>query len=399
MKKSSSRILFLTTELPYPLNSGGKIRTYNMIKSIYNYYEIDLVCFSEKECNSDINELEKMCSSVSVVQKIYTNSSSKTILVKNLILSILKNNPFVIEKFKDNKFKDKVEELLKKNKYEAIIVDHLQIASYVENLEKSKIILSQHNCEYLILKRRYEREKNLLKKLYIWNEYQKTKIYERKLCKNVDRVIMLSKEDKQFLVSKNYSGLNIHILPISVESNFTKSTYNEKVKNILFLGTMSWFPNEHGILWFIENAWKKIKNEFPECKLYVVGSKPSKEIREYSSEDIIVTGYVDDINEYIEMCDVCVVPLFIGGGMRVKILECMSKGIPCISTTVGAEGIECKIKKDILIANSSEEFIKALKFIDKIDNRIEISNNAKKLIDKKYSLKVLTNELIKIIEQ
>lgn len=400
MKKSRSKILFLTTELPYPLDSGGKIRTYNMIKSLYNDYEIDLICFSEKEVsNLEKNELIKMCRSVSVIKKIYTNRSSKSILVKNLLLSILKFTPFLIEKFKDKSFKEKVEKLLEINKYEAVIVDHLQIASYIDNLKKSKIILSQHNCEYIILKRRYEKEKNLIKKLYIWSEYKKTKIYERRICRKADKVIMLSKEDKEFLISKNYSGNNICILPISVESDFYKCNYNEKIKNILFLGTMSWFPNEHGVLWFIREVWKKIKIEFPDCRLYIVGSNPNKEIRNYSSEDIIVTGYVNDINEYIEICDVCVVPLFIGGGMRVKILECMCKGIPCISTTVGAEGIDYKMKKNILIADSSEEFIRELKWIDNFNNRIEISNNAKTLIDRKYSLRILANELIKIIEK
>ena len=398
MEKSNSRILFLTTELPYPLNNGGKIRTYNMIKSMYNSYQIDLVCFSEDKCDSEINELKKMCTSVSVVEKIYTNSSSKVILIKNLIISAVKNKPFVIEKFKDEIYKKKVEELLKQNKYKAIIVDHLQIASYIEKITDNKIILSQHNCEYLILKRRYEKEKNLLKKLYIWNEYQKTKRYERKICRMVNKVIMLSNEDKEFLICKDYLGKNIEILPISVESNYIKSTHNEKINNILFLGTMSWFPNEQGVLWFIKEAWDDIKREFPECKLYIVGNKPSKEIVECSNDDIIVTGYVEDINEYIEKCDVCVIPLFIGGGMRVKILECMSKGIPCISTSIGAEGIEYEDGNDILIANTSKEFVKALNEIENYNNRIRISNNAKKLINIKYSLKVLTNGLRKIIE-
>lgn len=398
MKKSNSKILFLTTELPYPLDNGGKIRTYNMIKSIYNYYKIDLVCFSEKKFNTEINELRKMCENIDIIHKIYTNSNSKYILAKNLILSTFKNSPFIVEKFNDREFQEKVEYLLKENEYEAIIVDHLQMVNYVRNVKKNKIILSQHNCEYLILKRRYEKEEKLLKKLYIWNEYKKTKKYEKKMCKKVDKVIMLSKEDKNFLIDKDYSGTNISILPISIENNFIKSTYNEKINKILFLGTMSWFPNEQGVLWFIREVWEKVKSEFPKSKLYVVGNKPSKEIKDCSSEDIIVTGYVDDVNKYIELCDVCIIPLFIGGGMRVKILECMSKGIPCISTSIGAEGIEYEREKNILIADSSDEFVKSLKNIQNRDKRIEMANYGRKLIDKNYSLNVLTNGLIKIIK-
>ena len=218
------------------------------------------------------------------------------------------------------------------------------------------------------------------------------------MCKEVNNVIMLSKEDKNFVIDDRYDGRNITIIPISIETSYEKKKFNSKVENILFLGTMSWFPNEQGILWFIKNVWDDIKESIPNAKLYVVGSNPSKEILAYSSSNIIVTGYVNSVDEYIEKCDVCVVPLFIGGGMRVKILECMAKGIPCVSTTIEAEGIEYTNNHDIMIADTSKEFVSSLQRLSDSKEVSMIVENSKNLIENKYSLKVLAEKLKEIID-
>ncbi|ETJ20633.1 Glycosyl transferase group 1 [human gut metagenome] len=391
MKK---KILFLTTELPYPTDNGGKIRTFNMLKSIHDSYEINLVCFSEKvEVKQEVLQLKKICSEVHVVNKIYRNSKSNFNTIKNALVSIVKNKPFIVEKFNDKKYENIIKRLINSNEYTNVIIDHLPIAIYLDVLSNQKIMLSQHNCEYLILKRRYEKEKNIIKKFYIWTEFLKTKNYEKNVCSKVDKVIVLSEEDKKCIVHEDYKGENIAIIPISVETTYVKKHYNHTVKNILFLGTMSWYPNEHGILWFLKNVWKDILKINSDMKLYIVGNNPSDEIKSYSSENVIVTGYVDSVDEYIEKCDICVVPLFIGGGMRVKILECMAKGIPCISTSIGAEGIEYVDEEDIIIANNMNEFINSIKYLNKQTNIKRIVECANELIISKYSLNELGRKL------
>ncbi|WP_027636812.1 glycosyltransferase [Clostridium butyricum] len=400
MKRVKKKILFLTTELPCPADNGGKIRSFNMLKSIYDSYEIDLVCFSEKnEVKQEVLQLKKICNEVYVVNKIYTNSKSKVNSIKNVLMGVLKNKPFIVEKFNDSMYKSIVKMLIHKNEYQSVIIDHLQISNYLSILDKQNVILSQHNCEYLILKRRYEKENNIIKKIFIWSEFFKTKKYEKKICSKVNKVIVLSEEDKKHIVDEDYRGDNMVIIPISVETTYVKKHYNNTIKNLLFLGTMSWYPNEHGILWFLNNVWKDILKYNSDIKLYIVGNKPSEEIRSYSSENVIVTGYVESVDEYIEKCDVCIVPLFIGGGMRVKILECMSKGIPCISTSIGAEGIEYIDKENIIICDTSDQLLHSINNMSKYIIENKLVENAKMLIEEKYSLKVLSNKLKKLIEQ
>lgn len=397
----NQKLLFLTTEIPFPLDSGGKIRTYNMIKGISEEYSIDLICFSENnENDTRCKELFKVCSTIKVIKSVYTNSSSKSMVLKNIFTSILKNKPFIIEKFINKEYENQINKLISNNKYDAVIFDHLNITGYYRKFEKTNMvkILSQHNCEYLILRRRYENEKNFIKKLYLKYEYKKTERYEKEICLKFSKVIVLTEEDRKLIYSEKCRNNNVEIIPISVDTNYLKKSYNSKIKKILFLGTMSWYPNEQGILWFLENVWEKVIDKYNDVKLYIVGKNPGENIMKYESNKVIVTGYVEDVNDYIEKCDVCIVPLFIGGGMRVKILECMSKGLPVISTSIGAEGIKCKEKEEILIANTPEKFLMC---IDELYNNELYKLIAKKsvnLVNQNYSLKAISNKLINLIK-
>lgn len=394
------KILFLTTELPYPLDSGGKIRTYNMLKGLASNFDIDIVCFSEKiHIEDDLNELKKICNDVKVIKKIYTNSKSKYTLIKNVIMGILYSKPFIINKFDDSIYRAYINDSLRNNIYSKIIVDHLQVAQFIPEKYMKNAILSQHNCEYLIIKRMYEKSNNFIKKLYLKTEYEKLKKYEINTCKKFSKVILLSEEDKEYLVGSEYDGNNTRIVPISVSSEFIKQNkcgLAEKI-NILFMGTMSWLPNQQGILWFLENVWDEIDNG--EYNLFIVGKNPPEEIKKYKSKNIIITGYVEDINEYIEKCDFSIVPLFIGGGMRVKILESMVKGLPTISTTIGAEGIEVQDGENILIANTKEEFIMKINNLKNKELYDKLIIKGIELIDEKYSIDAVNKRVINIIQE
>lgn len=403
MKNKRERVLFLTTIFPYPLDGGGKIRAFNNLQALSSEYDIDLVCFSEDKVDiKHIEHIKKYCEKVRIIEKIFSNNSSKLVTIKNMVKSFIKNSPFIIEKFNDNRYHKIVKELNSKYAYKAVFFEHLSISCYKKEINPNiKQILSQQNCEFILMKRRYENEKNLLKKIYTYIEYLKLRRYEIRICSDFDEVIMLSKEDKKSLLDNGYKQENMKIIPIGVNADVKKKTqYNDnRRKNILFMGTMTWYPNEQGILWFIDNVWVDIKKKYPDMSLYIVGKSPSNEVLNRSKlEGIVVTGYVDDIHKYIEICDVCIVPLFIGGGMRVKILESMARGMPCISTSIGAEGIEIKDSENILIANDSDGFINAIEIMIEDNKKYNsITNNAVKLIEEKYSTDVIKKEVLSVL--
>lgn len=193
----------------------------------------------------------------------------------------------------------------------------------------------------------------------------------------------------------------LSVLPIHLTLNkkYNIKRFDFKKIKILFLGSMSWYPNQSGLKWFMENVWNKLNPD--EYELYIVGGNPPSFIKSYNNNtNVFVTGYVDDVDKYIEKCDVSIVPLFIGSGQRVKIIESFGKGIPVISTSIGAEGLVGTSGKDLLIADTKKEFIEQLESI-KLNREIliELSTNAMHTFNNYYSSEKLPDKLIPIISQ
>lgn len=360
------KILFITNLIPYPLDNGGKIKTYNILEILSEENEIDLFAFYENEKEREsIDFLKRKFRNVVGVEKILTTKKNIFYMLTIAIKSIFSKYPFVILKYIDKKMRNLLEEYILDNNYDLIYIDHLQLGVYYDVLKKTnkKIYLDEHNCEYQILKRKFHDESSILKKIFFGLEYKKLKKFEETIINKVDKVIVLSDEDKKLLMSNKNEDKFINI-PIPIKTNYKKiigSKIQDEI-NLIFLGTLTWYPNAQGIEWFVDNVIPILERNEIKYKLHIVGKDPSISLIEKCKENdnVIITGYVDSIDEYIDKCDIMIVPIFIGSGMRVKILEGLGKRIPIISTSIGAEGIEIKNNKNILLANDENEFVEAI---------------------------------------
>ncbi|MCM3663641.1 glycosyltransferase family 4 protein [Mesobacillus subterraneus] len=397
-----AKILVLTTLLPYPLDNGGKIKTYNSIKALSKNYEIDLICFSNDKINEQhVKKVQEITSSLEVIPKTVIRGASTKIFLKDYIKSLFSKTPYSIHKFYDKRFVEVLKKKLQEQNYEFIYFDHLPMMVYYKFIRNHKVILDQHNVESLIFKRIVMNDGNLFKKAAGFIEFVKLQRFEKGALNKANHVICLSNDDKNVFVKQLKTPENkLTILPIhlSVEKQFKFKPITNGELNILFLGSMSWYPNQHGIKWFMENVWGEINEN---CKIYIVGSNPPALIKNYhNNKNVFVTGYVDDVNDYIEICDISIVPLFVGSGQRVKIIESFGKLIPVISTSIGAEGIKHKNNKDILIADHKEEFIKEINKLMKYPEKLgELSENAFINFKENYSAEFLPDKLKIIINK
>lgn len=400
------RILFITNLLPYPLDNGGKIKTYNTLNILSNGNDIDLFSFyeSDKEENS-ISLIKKKFNSLNVVKKILTTNKDLKRMKIIAFKSLFNRLPFVILKYKDKDMISILKENIKNKKYDLVYIDHLQLAVYMDIFAEINcpIYLDQHNCESQILKRRVYESKSYLSKLFSIIEYKKLKRFEHDTIQKVNKVITLSEEDKNFMISKNIIDKNkFSIIPIPINIDYKKSIVeeiNERI-NIIFLGTLSWFPNAQGIEWFIKKVIPKMENKKIDYHLFIVGKDPSSSLKDLCSKykNITITGYVENVNEYIKISDIMIVPIFIGSGMRVKILEGLGKRIPIISTRVGAEGILVKDNKEILFAENEDEFIcKILKLKD-LELYKSIQKNGENVFEKEYSINAISKKYLRLFE-
>lgn len=393
------KILFLTNLFPYPLDNGGKIKTYSTLKALKEMNsEIDLVCFSEDIARDSESrkKIEEICEHVTLVQhKLSTKENIKEMMYVAL-KSIASRYPYIILKYKNKKMRRVVKEKLEKTDYDIVYFDHLQMFIYFDMLYRyirnSQIIVDQHNCESQIIARTLDRTSNTAKKIFLQFEYKKIAEYERKALSLAEKVFVLSQQDLDQMKRLGAVLNDVSILPIAViDSGIIKRDGMEQSKEItlLFIGTLTWNPNDEGICWFVENVVPLLEGSGISYKLYIVGKNPSARLRGLCENNpkLIVTGYAQDINQYYSRADVMVVPLFIGGGQRVKIIEAFSKGIPVISTTIGAEGLECRNGESILIADNADEFVNSIRLITNEEYSKSLAANSRELYEKEYSLK------------
>lgn len=404
------KILFLTNLLPYPLDSGGKIKTYTTISILAEAaHEIDLLCFTEQKNpeNKFENEVLKLCRRVEQIYHKLTTAENMSYMLLLAAKSLLSPYSFGLYKFRSDLMKQKLSEICSKEQYDFIYFDHLQLCVYRDYLKKllpgAKMILDEHNCETLIMSRNADKVNNLLKKIFLHLESRKLRKFESKMLQNMDENIILSREDYTELRKQSNKDFKHTIIPIGVSDRGTKTIrdYLENNLNILFLGTLTWEPNNQGLIWFLKEVIPLLEKEKMCYTFYIVGKNPSEDVQKLSERynNVIVTGYVESVDDYYEKCDCMVVPLFIGSGQRVKLIEGFSRGMPSISTSIGAEGLEILNLDNILIADTADEFRKSIGKMYDYETRYKLSKAARICYEKNYSPIAISKKLNEVIKK
>ncbi|SDP75387.1 glycosyltransferase [Selenomonas ruminantium] len=404
------KILFLTNLLPYPLDNGGKIKTYTTLKALHeNGHEINLVSFYENEDEKkSIQKIKEICLAVNTINLKLTTATNKEYMRKVALKSLFSKYSFGVYKYLNNKMIGLLQKIAREEKYDCVYFDHLQMCVYYDCLKKlypnAKFILDEHNCESVIMQRRYMTTKKILMKIFLLLEVVKLKAFEKKMLSIFDEIIALTHEDESAMKKIANKIIPINVIPIGMENNrgvlYGKNNSTDMVK-IMFVGTLSWEPNNDGIIWFLKNVFPKLKDKIGEFELYIVGKNPSDELKEIAGlyMNVFVTGYVESVVAYYEKCDYMIVPLFVGSGQRVKIIESFAYGMPVISTTIGAEGIDYTDGVNILIADDVETFIYACVEMKREDIRRKISINSKKTFEKSYSIKQCQKMIEYVLEK
>lgn len=391
-------ILFLTTRFPYPPNDGGKIDTLTSLKVLSKNYNIYLFYIGNKHKKE--KELEKCIK----LQGLYSYSRDTKNNLIGIFINLFCKIPYTINKYYDYKIYKKVEEIIKEKNIDIVFIDHLHMAFYgkliKEKFSEIKLILREHNTEYIFWERIFKEEKNALKKVIFWWQYLKVLQYEKEITDIFDKCLMISPMD-QINLKKINSNTKTVVIPTAVDIQDYKLPQVTEIipYSMLYIGSFSWLPNLQGILWFLKEVWPEIIEEFSDTKIFVVGKNPPDEIIRFKGKNVIVTGYVNDVKPWIAKAEIFLVPLFSGGGIRIKILEAMAMRKPIVSTSIGAEGIDVNNMKDIIIADNKEKFVRSIKLLfDNKKIRVNLSKNSIKLIEDKYSFKAIEKKIYHIIE-
>jgi len=270
--------------------------------------------------------------------------------------------PYAVTKFTSSQVSGLLATWDREKRFDVVLCDFLAASLNVPKQIKTPVLLFQHNVESALWTRQARHERNLAKRMAFKVESIKMNSYERSAVRRFDHVIAVSDHDRN-LMSDMTAADRISVVPtgVDLEQYFvTEGAEPSEEGRILFLGSMDWEANIDGVDYFCQEIWPSIKAAVPNAKFSIVGRNPPARINRWASEDIEITGRVNSVVPYLKRAAVFVVPLRIGGGTRLKIYEAMAAGKAVVSTSVGAEGLDVTHGKDILLADDSESFSKAV---------------------------------------
>lgn len=357
------KILWLKTELLHPVDKGGKIRSYHLLKQLKTNHEITYLTLDDGAASRDaVVSAAEYCHDLIRIPHATREKFSASFYAE-LAANMLSASPYAIRKYRSTQMTRAIEEATQKQRFDVVICDFLAPAVNLPRGLNTPVVLFQHNVEAEIWRRHHEVQTNAVKKRYLYWQWRKMQKFERQSCRQVDRVIAVSEADSE-MIERDYGLEKVYDIATGVDVDFFKPSgaVAGRPNSLVFTGSMDWLPNEDAINYFTQQILPLIRNSVPDVSITVVGRNPSRKLQELGKRDasFTITGRVDDVRPYMEGAAAYIVPLRIGGGTRLKIYEALAMEKPTISTTVGAEGLNINNGTDILLADTPPDFANAV---------------------------------------
>lgn len=414
-------VLFITTRLPFPTTSGRKTSLYYYCKILSEKlgYRLIVASFEEEDIKSNIKKPDFIDKLI-----ILPNPKVKTKLANVIKYSfILKKFPMQVSLYWDKKIDNIIKKIVCDEKPFIVIGDMIRTTEYIRKLKCYRIadlddrisLRYKRQLKYSIddinpYGTYLKRFPTILQKILLWkpfkmlitkNEIKLLENYELEIGRVCDKVIFVA-ESEAIKFNEEINEKKAVAVPIGVDINYFKYQ-KEKIDddlNIGFLGALSVTHNESAVKYFIERIFPIINKNNPNIKFMIIGGGANKELLKYKCENIIFTGKVDDIREYLRKCKVFVCPLTFGSGIKTKNLEAMAIGLPVVTTSIGAENINAENLKDWIVTDDEENFANSvLKLMEDKNMRELMGYNACKYVNNNFTWNIAENRLKEIIEK
>lgn len=400
MSREKKGILFLTSHLPYPLISGGRLREFEILKGISDTYNIYLVVIS-KTYDVDIKNaktLSQFCRKINIFASF--DEDDKKFFSKHFPLQIKR-----IISLKAQKYIDK---LINSGVIDLIHLESYYMSYFILKGTYLPVVLAAQNVESELLKQELNLSIKSDKKEELERDFNQTKYYESFCWSTVDKCIALTKEDYEIIKSYiNEDKISLiqngcdHIYQTDFLSDNNKLlTKNLGKKSIIIAGNFQYKPNHDAVMFFIKSIFPKIKKYESSAILYIVGNSPNEEIRALNSDSIKILGRVPNLIEYIKSATVFACPLRIGGGIKVKMLEALACNTAIVTTSIGAQGLKHLLPRPFIVADKPSDFAYQVISLLKSPTRIlELKNNAKNALTQLNTWQVSTDKLKELYEK
>ena len=386
------RILWLNVGGLWPLNTGGRQRSFHIISELAQRHRMTVL--TTHGVGDDATGLAAHlpgCEVVSVPYSLPKRDSRAFALA--LFRSWFSPLPVTLWKWRIPALQHEVLRRLMPEKTDLCVVDFLYAIPNLPREVHVPTVLFEHNAEYLIWKRLYDAETRPLRRALLAIEWKKLRRAEANACAHSQLTLAVSENDRTALAAAAPQA-KVRAIPTGVDTSyFHPNGTRQSAAKLVFTGSMDWYPNEEGILYFIDSILPLIRREIPEASLTIVGRNPTPQVRAAESAAVRVTGTVEDVRPYVGEAAVYVVPLRIGGGTRIKIFEALSMGKAVVSTRIGAEGLPLVPGEHFLAADDPEDFARAvIELLRDPARRNRLEHSGRKLVEERYSWKQVAAE-------
>lgn len=430
-RNEAARVLILTPQFPYPPHQGTTIRNYNLIAGLARRHEVHLLSFGDPE-QSQGTPLDGLCRSVQVVRAPQRTTRRR---LAGLLFSRL---PDMAQRLPSAEFRAALGATLEREDPDVVQVEGIELAQYLLQVanrrtgrERPRLIFDDHNAEYVLQQRACEtdarhiwpwgrggeepdhpeapgtmsRGRRLAGAVYSLIQWRRLRGYERKTCLAADRVVAVSEADAGALRAL-VPGLEPVVVPNGVDVDLYSAPISPLVGrpgpepcDLVFTGKMDFRPNVDAALWFAHQVLPLIRREAPDVRFWIVGQNPHPRLEPLSTDAAVeLTGWVEDVRPYIAGAAAYVVPLRIGGGTRLKVLEAMAMGKAIVSTTLGCEGFEVVGGQELLIADEPAEFAAAvLRLLARPELRERLGRAARRFAGSRYDWRMIVPKLERIL--
>jgi sugar transferase (PEP-CTERM/EpsH1 system associated) len=394
------RILWLKSDLLLPLDKGGKLRTWHLMRHLARRHEITYLAFKEPgQPAADVDGMREVAARVETVTRREPAKGTFRFYA-DAAMHLVDPLPYAVAKYRSREFKQRLNALLESQPFDLIVCDFLFPAVNLPKRLPCPAVMFTHNVESEIWRRHAETRTGIEQALY-GAQYARMLRYEGRTLERFDGVLAVSDADRQTFAALYPGAIRqpVHVVPTGVDTEYFAPdpipNRQSPSPSLIFTGSMDWLPNEDAMQYFCRDILPLIRAEEPGVSLSIVGRAPTPAVKRLAEEHgVQVTGRVDDVRPYMKEAAVYVVPLRIGGGTRLKIFEAMAMGKAVVSTTIGAEGLPVTDGEHVMLADEPQAFARAVvQLMRDADRRARLESAARALVVEHYDWSAVASEL------
>jgi sugar transferase (PEP-CTERM/EpsH1 system associated) len=383
------RLLIASPVLPYPPTWGFATRVFHFVRLLARHHAVTVVAYGEPGDTEAIEHLTELGAAVHAVPRAARPGTKRLAQLSSLVSP----RSYQWRAMYSSAMQRMLRDVMARERFDLIQIESSQLAVF-EYDARALLVVDEHNIEYELLYRMFQTESSAVRRAYNWIEYQKFRREETRTWRRVSGCVTTSRREEE-IVRQHAAATSVVTVPNAVEVEYFHPSDQPVDNNVVVMtGLMKYRPNVDAAQYFAGEILPRIRVVRPDVVFVVVGGEPADEVRRLAGSHVIVTGSVPDVRPYVDKAAVVVVPLRMGSGTRLKVLEGLSMAKPMVSTSVGCEGIDVADGEHLLIRDDAQTFAQGvLDLLQNCDLALNLGAQGRQLVHRKYQWATVVEQL------